>query len=344
MCVIKAGYKKYNELSQAVLAERLIRLAFPRSRRGEKMVIFDLGGGPLVAKVVRYLLRVKPERTHFLAFRRAFHGRFMPELTNSNPTQKEYAPHSGITVHTLPYPQSKEDFSEALNLIPYLPKKNINALFIEGIQGEGGINNPDPQAIRNLCRVFKKEIPEISIVFDEIQTGLGRTGKWFSYEHYGIRPDIVLVGKALGGGLPISAAVVPYYPLPFAWHGGTFPGYPAAVAQAIVTLDIIEKDGLVKNAAKMGRYLSLKLSNICRRNKGIYHKGFGLMQGLEFRKKDGSGDPKRRDKVLKRLMEKNIFTTDAGIPSQNPTIRFMPALTVDRKTIDFLIEKLKESL
>lgn len=249
---VDAGWKTYEEISQPMLADRLIRLAFPGEDAGDHMVIFDLGGGTLVAKTVRYLLHVAPHRTHFLTFRKGFHGRFVPELTDSNPAQKKSAHHSGIHSHVLPYPLSSQDVADALEGLEYLPLDEVNAVFLEGIQGDGGINAPHQPSLTLLIEQIRSRIPHVQIVWDEIQTGLGRTGKMFSFEHYGSRPDVVLIGKSLAGGLPLSAAVVPRREIPLSWHGGTFPGYPFATAQAVVVLDIFEEEDVLTRASVAG--------------------------------------------------------------------------------------------
>lgn len=343
---VHTGYRDC-EISQSILAERLIKLAFPDDDPGKYMVRWQCEGGPLVFVVLQYLLHTNPGKGHFLTFEQAFHGRFT-SLTRSNPEPLEFMP-AHVNVDALAYPQSAESLIRALRSLEFVPKRRVNAYFIEGVQGEGGINRADPALLPALHGKLGALIPGIRSVWDEIQSGLGRTGKWFSFQYYyGVKPDVVIMGKSLGGSAPLYAAVMPKADLPDGWQGGTFTGHPAGIAQAMVLLDIIEYEGLVENAWEMGAYLvkcfeqapfSHRLEKYVAGDMGehIFFKGLGLMQGVEFRDGAGGPHPEWRNAALKLLRERGILTSGAGMAGINPTIRIMPMLIVDRATIDYLV-------
>ncbi|OGZ96042.1 MAG: hypothetical protein A3I44_00090 [Candidatus Sungbacteria bacterium RIFCSPLOWO2_02_FULL_51_17] len=341
------------EVSEAALAETLIPCVF-NGAVNDFCVIPTITGKLAVDGATALTLKMRPEKTHYIAFEKAFHGRlgFAGEYTRSKPIQKKDYPNSGITVHHLPFPQTEEDLKRGLELLNYIPLDRVNAVIYETVQGEGGINKvsfPRMQALLSALTAGARE--RILVIADEIQSGLGRTGKWFAFQHGPIEPDIVLVGKSLGGGLPVSAIVFKkdmFFAhsvrgiLERGWFSGTFPGYPLGSAAALAVLGVIKEEKLVERAEEMGTKLATALGHfdgntsngaLCRQ------KGLGLMQGLEFRKHDSIPDPKRRNTVLMALKNAKplgILTLGAGIDALNPTIRFLPPLTVSREEIGYL--------
>ncbi|MDR3348461.1 MAG: aminotransferase class III-fold pyridoxal phosphate-dependent enzyme, partial [Acidaminococcales bacterium] len=208
-------------------------------------------------------------------------------------------------------------------------------VLLEPIQGEGGVNMPPAgylAAARELC-----DKHGALLLFDEIQTGIGRTGKWFAFEHTGIRPDVMSIGKGLGGGFPIGAFLASERvarAFSAGDHGSTFGGSALACAAANAVLDIMERDGLVGNAAKMGRYLKEKLAALQEKHpqqiKDV--RGQGLLVGAQLH---GEGKP-----VVEACLSKGlILNCTAG-----KVLRFVPPLTVNEQEIDFAVTVLDEVL
>jgi 4-aminobutyrate aminotransferase len=314
---------------QTELAEELVRLV---PGHFNKRVCFTNSGAETMEaafKLTRYYTR----RPRVISFIGAFHGRTFAgmSLSGSKKIQKShYAPLIPDVVHTfypycfrcpinLEYPGCKKRLPE-YDGIPMLPcvafltdvvfeqlvdPEDVGALFVEPIQGEGGYIVP-PDEFHPLLRAITKKY-EIPYVADEIQTGLGRTGKMFAMEHWGVEPDVVCIAKALASGLPIGAVVGRAELMDAevdsqAWrqysHGTTFGGNPVVAAAALATLKIL-KSGLVDNAAKLGSYMIGKLTEMKERHRIIGDvRGKGLMIGIELVK-----DKATKEKFPKALTE-----------------------------------------
>ena len=214
--------------------------------------------------------------------------------------------------------------------------KNTAALLVEPIQGEAGIVIPDkewlPEA-RKICTANK-----MLLILDEIQSGLGRTGKMFAFEHSSIRPDGLILGKALGGGLlPISCFIstseVMQWFVPGS-HGSTFGGYPLAAAIGRRSLELIEEEGLVENSNKQGAYFLEELKKI---ESPILKeiRGKGLWIGVEINTKIIDGRS-----ICKLLLKKGILSKE----THESTIRFAPPLIIEKKEIDWTVQTFKETL
>ena len=214
--------------------------------------------------------------------------------------------------------------------------KNTAALLVEPIQGEAGIVIPDkewlPEA-RKICTANK-----MLLILDEIQSGLGRTGKMFAFEHSSIRPDGLILGKALGGGLlPISCFIstseVMQWFVPGS-HGSTFGGYPLAAAIGRRSLELIEEEGLVENSNKQGAYFLEELKKI---ESPILKeiRGKGLWIGVEINTKIIDGRS-----ICKLLLKKGILSKE----THESTIRFAPPLIIEKKEIDWAVQTFKDTL
>ena len=214
--------------------------------------------------------------------------------------------------------------------------KNTAALLVEPIQGEAGIVIPDkewlPEA-RKICTANK-----MLLILDEIQSGLGRTGKMFAFEHSSIRPDGLILGKALGGGLlPISCFIstseVMQWFVPGS-HGSTFGGYPLAAAIGRRSLELIEEEGLVENSNKQGTYFLEELKKI---ESPILKeiRGKGLWIGVEINTKIIDGRS-----ICKLLLKKGILSKE----THESTIRFAPPLIIEKKEIDWAVQTFKDTL
>ena len=220
---------------------------------------------------------------------------------------------------------------KSIQSIKNLINNNTCAVLVEPIQGEGGIITPQDgwlKQLRDLC-----DENNILLILDEIQSGLGRTGKMFAYEHEGIKPDGLILGKALGGGLlPVSAFLSSKEVMDHfnpGSHGSTFGGNPLAAKVASKALDLLIDDNLVKNSQIMGNYLKTKLQEI---NLDFIKevRGKGLWIGVEFYKKISA------KKICLSLMDEGILAKE----THETVIRFAPPLTITKEEIDWAMEKI----
>jgi acetylornithine aminotransferase len=232
----------------------------------------------------------------------------------------------------------KQGFEPLLTGFDFVPFNDITALeekidqdvcavILEPVQGEGGVNCPDPeylQKVRKLC-----DQKGCLLIFDEIQTGMGRTGKLFAYDHFGITPDIMTLAKALGNGLPIGAMLAKE-DIAAAFgpgaHASTFGGTPLVTAAAFETLKIMVEDNVPANAAKMGAYLKEQLVLLKQRHGCIVDiRGMGLLVGMEL---TCAGAP-----IVAVCLDKGFVINCI----QKRVLRFIPPLVVDSKMIDGLV-------
>ncbi|MGA2070082.1 MAG: aspartate aminotransferase family protein [Sedimentisphaerales bacterium] len=239
------------------------------------------------------------------------------------------------TVTATAQPKYHEGFLPLLPGFVYVPYNDISALekaftdevcavMIEPIQGEGGINVATKEyveTIRQLC-----DEKGAVMIFDEVQTGMGRTGKWFAYQHYDVEPDIITLAKALGGGVAIGAMMAKEElaaKLVPGKHASTFGGNCIACAAGIAVVDAIEEDGLIENAVKMGEYAKQKLEQLGEKYDIIKEvRGKGLMIGVQL----ASPGAAIVDKCLARGLRINC--------TNNTVLRFMPAMIVTKEQID----------
>ena len=217
-------------------------------------------------------------------------------------------------------------------------------MIIEPVLGEGGYIVPPIDFMQKLRELCKKH--GILLIADEVQSGFGRTGKWFASEHFDLRPDIIVMAKAIASGFPLSAfgaskELMSKWP-PGA-HGTTFGGNPVSCAAANATIDKIERDGLIEKAARMGEYAMSRIVEIKSRNKGIGDaRGLGLMIGVEFIKEDGGPDKARLDAVMKKCLEAGLVIIECGVDKN--IARIMPPLTVTKDEMDRGLSIFEEAL
>ena len=263
-----------------------------------------------------------------IAFKGAFHGRTSGAVAvTDNP--KIRAPfnswHEVTFVGMNDIAAVKEELS----------KGDIAAVIIEGIQGVGGIIIPDDDFMRDLRDVTKEA--GVPLILDEVQSGCGRTGKYFAHQWTGIRPDLITMAKGMAGGFPIGGVLIsPEFVPVKGMLGTTFGGNHLAMAAAIAVADIIKDENLVQNAYEVGEYLKSRLQALTSEPdaNGIKEvRGRGLMIGVEF---DGSIAELRR----KLLFEKKVFT---GVSGKN-MIRLLAPLTLSKEDVDIFIKALEESL
>ena len=259
------------------------------------------------------------KRSKVIAFSQAFHGRTSGAVAaTDNPAI--VSPFNALhNIQFLPW----NDIATARQAIS---KGDVCAVIIEGIQGVGGIKVPDIEFLKAL-EVTTKQFGTF-LILDEIQSGYGRSGKFFAHQYSGIRPDIITVAKGMGNGFPIAGVLIsPVFKASYGMLGTTFGGNHLACAAALAVLQVIEKEDLIHNAAVVGDYL-LKQAVGLNGLKEI--RGIGLMVGLEF-------ELPVAEIRKKLLFEQGIFT---GYSGKN-TIRLLPPLCINKKEVDRLITSLK---
>lgn len=257
-----------------------------------------------------------------IAFSRAFHGRTSGAVAcTDNPAI--------ISLFNAGHDVSFAPLDDIDAVYKYFHQGNVAAVIIEGIQGVGGVHIPPikfMQQLSHLCSQFG-----VVLILDEIQSGYGRTGKFFAHQYVGIRPDLITVAKGMGNGFPVGAVLIsPAFKEISGLLGSTFGGNHLACAASVAVLEIIQKEALIENALKKGNYLKQLLKEVSQ-IKEI--RGQGLMLALEF---DTSVIPIRE----KLLFQGKIFT---GISGTN-IIRLLPPLCVSDKEIEFFVHTLKTVL
>jgi len=305
---------------QELLAEELVKRSY------KAKVFFANSGTEAVETAIKFSrLYGKGERFEIITMKNSFHGRTFASLSATG--QKKYK---------LPFRPLLPKFREAkFNDFESL-KKNFNkktvGIIIELIQGEGGINVAEKDYIKDLYNFCKEN--DLLLIVDEIQTGMGRTGKLFCYQHYGIKPDIMLLSKGLGAGFPISAVLIREDIAGLmkpGLHASTFGGNPLATCVALEVLKVIEEEDILLNVKKMSKYLFKKLFNFKEKFKVIKNiEGMGLMIGIKLRKE---AYPFFLSALRRRLI---INATHENV------LRIMPALNVKKEEIDLGLKILEE--
>ena len=313
-----AGY--YFTVPVAKLAEKLTQIS------GMDRVFFGNSGAEAVECAIKISRKWGkshggPNKYGIVAAQKSFHGRTMAAVTATG------------------QPKYQEPFAPMVQGFSHVPFNDIDALeaavtdntcavLLEPIQGEGGVypaHKPYLEAARALC-----DRHQALLIFDEVQTGVGRTGKWFAYEHYGVVPDILTSAKALGGGFPIGACLArgeAALTLVPGDHGSTYGGNPLACATALAVLNTIEEEHLLANAAAMGAYFVQRLSEPSLQGKIAEVRGLGLMIGVELKAPDAK-------RVLMDALEHGLLLSAIG----DHTLRLVPPLNVTQPDIDAVLE------
>src|SRR5271165_6027363 len=339
------------------LAERLSRVA---PMKGPHKIYYGNSGAEAVEAALK-LARYHTKRQNVIAFLGAFHGRTMGalSLTASKPQQKRrFAPMVPGVTHVR-YPDvyrgcmggAQEAEAFALGCASYieeklfktiLPPEEVAAIFVEPIQGEGGYVVAPTVFMQELRRICDRH--GILLVADEVQSGVGRTGKWWAIEHTGVEPDIVCIAKGIASGMPLSvtmskAEIMDWVP---GSHASTFGGNPVAIAAALATLDVLEREGL-KNAEVVGRHMLERMAEWPRTLDLVGDvRGRGLMLGVEIvsDKKARTADPEQRDRILQLAFERGVLMLGCG-PN---TIRLAPPLIVSKEQADIALDVLEECI
>jgi ornithine--oxo-acid transaminase len=256
-----------------------------------------------------------------------FHGRTtnIISFSSDKDSRKGFGPFTPGFV-MIPY-NDINAFKKAIN-------KNTIGILVEPIQGEAGINVPSPGYLKELRRICTEK--GILLMLDEIQTGFCRTGKMFCFQHENVKPDILMVGKALGGGLyPVSAALSSKEIMSVftpGSHGSTFGGNPLACAIALESLNVLIDEKLAERSNKMGAYFVKRLKEI-KTGKFKEIRSKGLLIGVEFKLKEGE----TVRPICEKLMAEGVLAKD----THEKTIRFAPPLVITEKEIDWAIERIK---
>jgi len=294
-----------------------------------------------------------------VAFVGAFHGRTMGSLglTASKSVQKKGFFPVMPGVHHMPYAYcyrcayGKSPDSCAVECVKAIetelfrttvPAQEVAAIFVEPIQGEGGYVVPPRKFFDELRNLADKH--GILLVADEVQCGMGRTGKMFASEHFGLQPDILALAKGIASGLPLGAMVARAELM--SWkpgaHASTFGGNPVAVAASLATIELLEQE-LVDNAGRVGAHLMDRMRDLPQRIPIVGDvRGLGLMIGIELVRDQKTKEraPDLRDKVVQMCFERGLLVLGAG-PN---TIRLCPPLVINKDQADFAAQTIEECL
>lgn len=361
VAAIKEAADQFLHISSDFWHERQIQLAEKidaiSPMREPVMSFFCQSGTEAVEGAIK-LARYVTGRGRFIGFIGGFHGRTLGSLafTASKYTQqKGFFPAMPGVTH-VPYPNAYRplfagddqgaavlQYVEKVLFTSNLPPSEVAAILVEPIQGEGGYLVPPDgflQGLRALC-----DRHGILLIFDEVQSGVGRTGKMFACEHSGVAPDIMTLAKGLGSGLPIGLVVAKKKWMQN-WqrgaHGNTYGGNPLCCAAALATLDLIEKQYLA-NAAKVGDYFIGKLRELQKKFDCIGDvRGKGLMLGMELVEDRKTKVPAARlcDAVITRAFHNGLILLSCG----QSTVRFMPPLMIATADVDEAVALLSRSL
>lgn len=347
IAVFALGY--HNEKYNAALKEQIDKLihtsnyyynvpAISAAKKLKKVsgmdrVFFTNSGAEAVEgaiKAARKYAYLKDGRTdhEIIAMEHSFHGRTMGALSvTGNPKYREaFEPMIGNIKFA-----ALNDFESVLSKVT----DKTCAILFETVQGEGGIFPAEEafmKQVKELCRER-----DILLILDEIQCGMGRTGAYFAFQRYGIKPDIMTTAKALGCGVPVGAFLttekVAQHSLTSGDHGTTYGGNPLACAAINVVLDLFEENHIIDNVKETGDYLAQKLDELAARYDSIEtRRGIGLMQGLVFRRPVGG--------IIQAALDKGLILINAG-PN---IIRFVPPLVIGREHVDEMIAILQSCL
>jgi 4-aminobutyrate aminotransferase len=340
------------------LAERLSKIA---PMTGPHKIYYGNSGAEAIEAALK-LARYHTKRQNVIAFYGAFHGRTMGalSLTASKPQQKRrFAPLVPGVTH-VGYPDvyrgcesgAQEAEAFALGCARFiedklfkttLPPEEVAAIFVEPVQGEGGYVVAPAVFMQELRRISDRH--GILLVVDEVQSGVGRTGKWWAVEHTGVQPDIVCMAKGIASGMPLGitmsrAEIMDWVP---GSHASTFGGNPVSIAAALATLDVIENEGLLANSAEVGNHILGRMADWPRRHRLVGDvRGRGLMVGVEIVKHQQTKEygQSERDRIVELAFERGILFLGCG-PS---TVRISPPLVVSKEEADVAIDVLEECI
>ncbi len=324
-----------------------------------KRVYFGNSGAEAVEAALK-LARYHTKRQQFIAFFKAFHGRTLGalSLTASKPVQRRwFGPLVPGVVHVpfanpyrCPCGRTADceleclcaDVIEKQLFTTSLPPEEVAAIVVEPIQGEGGYVVPPARFLRRLREIADRY--GILLVFDEVQCGMGRTGKMWASQHFGVVPDILVTAKGIASGMPLGVTVAQADIMDWApgAHASTFGGNPIACAAALETIRLLEEK-YIANAGRMGDYIRKRLAGWPERHRTIGDvRGLGLMIGIEFVKDRTSKEPNPqvRNQVVQKAFQRGVLVLGCG----ESTLRLMPPLIVEEEHADFALEVLEQCI
>ncbi len=314
----------YLHVKQGRLARELIEHSFPGK------VFFCNSGAEAVEAAIKAARRwgSSSGRYEMLTLEGSFHGRTLGAMTAT--AQPKF--HAGFG--PLPEGFRYVPFNDFEALRRAVTDKTV-AVMLEPIQGEGGIRVADGEYLKKVRALADEK--KLLLIFDEVQTGMGRTGRWFAYQHFGVEPDLMVLAKALGGGVPIGALVAHRKVgdvLTPGTHASTYGGNPLVCAAALAVFGVIRSRKLLSKVARLGEYLRGELEALAKRHPTKIRevRGLGFMMGLEF------AEPAKP--VVDRARELGLLVN----VTQETVVRFMPALTASKQEIDLAVRLLERAL
>jgi len=327
------------------LVERLSDITPP----GMDRFFFANSGAEAVEGAIK-LARYHTGRQGIISFTGAFHGRTLGAVSLTSSSVKYRAHYHPLlpSVYRAIYPycyrcmlgrQPGACEVDCLGYLDYLfnqeiPPEEVAAVIIEPVLGEGGYVPPPAAFLERLRDICTDK--GILLIFDEVQSGMGRTGKWFALEHYGVRPDIITVAKGIASGLPLSG-IISTPEIMDRWekgaHGTTFGGNPVSCAASVATIDSIKKEGLLDKCEKISAGVFTRL-NALMRECGVIGdvRGLGYMIGVEFVKKGHEPDPDAVMRLKEACLDKGLIILECGTAKN--IIRFIPPLITSEEQMD----------
>lgn len=337
------------------LADRLAHIT-PGSP--EKKIFFGNSGAEAIEAAIK-LAKWHSRRQLFIAFISAFHGRTVGALsfTASKPTQRRsfFPLMPGVThvpygycyrcPYKLTFPECHYwcvDFIDEYVLQKYIPPEDTAAILVEPIQGEGGYVVPPPEYFQRLKKIADKY--GLLFIDDEVQSGMGRSGKWFAIEHWGVEPDIICTSKALASGLPLGACIAKSKVMDWVpgSHASTFGGNPLSCVAASAVIDVIKEEKLLENANKQGAYIMKRLNELKEKSEIIGDvRGKGLMIGMEIveSKESKKPAPQKVNEIMMRSWKRGINVISCGAS----TIRIAPPLVITKELVDSALDIIEDT-
>ena len=323
-----------------------------------KRVYFGNSGAEAVEAAIK-LAKYHTRRDKIIAFEGAFHGRTMGalSLTASKSTQRKGFGTLISGVFHMPYPDTyrgmygKGPETVAADCLGYLENElfkrrvdpeEVAGIFIEPIQGEGGYMPAPVEFLKGLQVICRKY--GIMLVADEVQSGMGRTGKWWASDHAGIEPDIICTAKGIASGMPLSAVIARESVMNWkpGAHASTFGGNPVCIAASLATIELLESQ-YIQNAERVGNYIMKRTADWTQKFKNVGNvRGRGLMIGIELVKDQKTKEkaPELRNRIIDSAYHKGLLILGSG----ENTVRFCPPLVIDEEQAEFAVNTIEELL
>jgi 4-aminobutyrate aminotransferase len=337
------------------LAEKLSSIA---PGKEPKRVYFGNSGAEAIEAAIK-LAKYHTGRDKLIAFHGAFHGRTMGalSLTASRAVQRKGFGTLLSGVFHMPFPDTyrgtygvcpQTASADCLNYLENelfrrrVDPEEVAGIFIEPIQGEGGYILAPPEFLQGLQRICRKW--GILLVADEVQSGMGRTGKWWASEHAGVEPDIICSAKGIASGMPLSAVIARASVMDWkpGAHASTFGGNPVCIAAALATMRLLEEK-YMQNAKQVGEFILRRTADWPQRHKIVGEvRGKGLMIGIEFvrNQKTKEKAPELRNELIQLAFHKGLLVLGSG----DTTLRFCPPLVIDEEQADFALQTLESCM